>query len=82
MSRSYRHTPKRAYDGSDSEKEYKIIWHQKMRAVMRQCMYRVRMNDADSFVLPHEREVFSDWDFGKSRRCWFDPKEEPRWMRK
>ena len=79
MSRSYRHTPKRPYDNSSSEKPYKIIWHQMMRAAVRQCLHHA---DPDAILLPHEREIFSDWDFGRSRRRWFNPKEHPEWMRK
>ena len=79
MSRSYRRTPKIAYDGCHSEKSYKIIWHQRMRAALRQALCRA---DDEEIMLPHEREVWSDWDFGKSRRVWCDARRFPDWMRK
>lgn len=78
MSRSYRRTPKIAYDHCPSEKPYKIIWHQRMRAALRQCLQRAD----DEIMLPHEREVWSDWDFGKGNKVWFDAREFPQWMRK
>ena len=74
MSRSHRRTPKITYDNCASEKPYKIIWHQRMRAALRQAM----LCADEEIVLPHEREVFCD----ASRKFWFDAREFPRWMRK
>ena len=80
MSRSYRHTPRWSYDfRSKSEKPYKVIWHQKMRAAIRHRLHHAAL---DTLLLPHEREVFSDWDFGRSGRRWFHPEEHPKMMRK
>lgn len=79
MSRSRRHTPKHSYCNLDSEKEYKIMWHQKMRAAIRHYLHHA---ETDEILLPHEREVFSDFDFGRGGRIWFDPKEHPKRMRK
>jgi hypothetical protein len=79
MSRSYRHTPKRSYGNSASDKPYKVIWHQMMRAAIRQCLHNA---DPDKILLPHAREIFSDWDFGRSGKRWFCPKEHPELMRK
>ena len=80
MSRSYRHTPKCSYGNRRySEKSYKVIWHQMMRAAIRQCLHHA---NPDTLFLPHEREVFSDWDFGRSGRRWFHREEHPKLMRK
>lgn len=79
MSRSRRRTPKRTFYTQTSEKEYKVIWHQMMRAAIRQALHHAQ---PDEVLLPHEREVFSDFDFGKAGRYWFDSKENPKRMRK
>jgi hypothetical protein len=79
MSRSHRYTPKCSYCGCKSEKSYKVIWHQKMRAAVR---HHLQNANPDEIFLPHEREVFSDWDFGRSGRRWFNCKAYPKLMRK
>ena len=79
MSRSHKRTPTRSYDNCDSEKSYNDMWHRSLRRVARQRIYRA---NPDEVVLPYEREIFDDWDFGRSRRRWFNPREHPELMRK
>ena len=79
MSHSYRRTPKCGLCICDSEKPDKIIWHQRMRAEIRQCLHDA---DPDEVFLPDEREVSNEWSFGKDGKRRFDPREQPELMRK
>lgn len=64
---------------SDSEKESKMQWHRKMRAMIRQ---RLHCFDPDTVLLPLENEVVDVWDMGKDGKIFFDQREFPRLMRK
>lgn len=79
MSRSFRYTPKRRYDGCQSEKQWRKLQHQNWRAKMRQVLGRA---PNDEIILPHTMDALNDWDCGKSGRIWFDAAKNPAWMRK
>ena len=79
MSRSKRHTSKCGICKCESEKSDKKIWHQRMRAAIRQYLYT---NSFDEKLPPHEKEVSHVWAFGKDGKAWFDQKQHPDLMRK
>ena len=79
MSRSRRKTPVAYWFCCDSEKDDKRLWHRKMRAMIRQ---RLREPDPDSILLPLDIEASNVWAMGKDGKARFDPREQPRLMRK
>ena len=78
MSRSVRKTPICGL-GADSEKIDKMLWHRKMRALIRQRLHNF---DPDLLLLPLDNEAGNLWAMGKDGKTYFDPREFPKVMRK
>lgn len=79
MSRSKRHTSKCGICKCDSEKSDKKIWHQRMRAAIKQYLHATNF---DEKLPPHVKEVSNVWAFGKDGKSWFNQKNHPDLMRK
>ena len=79
MSRSRRKHPVRGWGGDDSDREFKRIWHKRMRAMNR---VRYHKPDPDLALLPDDREAGDVWCSLKEAKMFFDAREHPEWMRK
>ncbi|MBW3637192.1 MAG: hypothetical protein KY445_12135 [Armatimonadetes bacterium] len=79
MSRSVRKTPVMGWAACKSEKRDKIIWHRRMRAMIRQRLYQENM---DEILIPLDNEVGNVWAMGKDGKGWFDSRQHPKLMRK
>ena len=79
MSRSVRKTPVTGWAACDSEKRDKIIWHGRMRALMRK---RLSQAETDEILIPLDSEAGNICEMGKDGKGRFDPRKHPKLMRK
>lgn len=83
MSRSRRKTPIRGMCGSRhrvSEKDDKRRFNRKMRRVNKVLL--ATSDDSERLVLRHKDEIEDVWSFKKDGKFRFDPKRDPKEMRK
>ena len=80
MSRSYRHTPVTGITTARSEKKDKRQAHRSLRAATRASLETVMM--AGDAIFPVMREVANVYSFEKDGKQRFDPKSQPKLMRK
>jgi hypothetical protein len=78
MSRSRKKTPFRPFSSAVSEKQDKRMYNRRYRRVCRQVLYIT--NDGDH--LPLIGELYNPWCMDKDGKRWFDPKLNPKDMRK
>ncbi len=76
MSRSKRKSPIRGITSADSEKEDKVAAHRKFRRTIRIAL------DQGADILPHVRELSNQWAMAKDGKTMFDPRANPKDMRK
>lgn len=79
MSRSRRYTSKCGMCNCDSEKADKKVWHQQMRAAIRQYLHGA---NSDEKLPPHQKEIANVCTFGKDGKAWFNQKQHLDLMRK
>jgi hypothetical protein len=80
MSRSFHKSPYSYYcAGNSGDRVSKILWHQRMRAAIRQCLHNL---DPDTVCLPDRREVSNLWAMKADCKYRFDPRENPELLRK
>jgi len=79
MSRSRRKRPFRGITTANSEKKEKRLYNRNFRRTTKQ-----KVNDLDSGadVLPHIQEHSNPWRMEKDGKVRFDPKKQPKQMRK
>lgn len=82
MSRSKRSEPTAGVTTAASEKEWKRKANRKLRRAATQTLQQLPASDPDAMVLPVMREVTDEWDGPKDGKMRFDPRENPRLMRK
>ena len=80
MSRSYRKHPFCPITTSDSDHEDKKHCSRQLRRAVRQKLHVWR--GEDNMILPLNRETVNVWSFAKDGKRRFNPKAQPRLMRK
>jgi hypothetical protein len=78
MSRSKRKTPICGWTRAASEKQDKRLYNRRYRRV---CKLFLHINP-ECEVLPHLHEHSNPWCMDKDGKVWFNPKEDPKRMRK
>jgi len=78
MSRSKKKTPIQGFSSAVSEKEDKRQYNRRYRRACRQVLHATKDGDR----LPLLRELSNPWCMAKDGKHWFDPKVNPKEMRK
>lgn len=82
MSRSRRTQPVTGVTMATSEKEWKREANRKLRHATAQVLQAMPSGDPDALVLPVLDEVANPYDSPKEGKHRFDPRQQPRLMRK
>jgi hypothetical protein len=77
MARSKRKTPAGGVTAAASEKVDKVASHRRYRKALKQAL-----EPTLETPLPLERELTNRWSMAKEGKARFDPREQPRRMRK
>ncbi|KKL90936.1 hypothetical protein LCGC14_1899690 [marine sediment metagenome] len=84
MSRSRRKTPIVQTCCAFSERDDKVIWHSRMRAVVRDRLFKA-LDNPEGYIDVLRNEVSDPWDFAKDGKTYYTPddiKNYPEIMRK
>ncbi len=82
MSRSRRSEPVRGITLAESEKQWKREANRKLRRAATQVLHQTPVADPDALVLPVMKGVANEYDAPKDGKFRFDPRQDPRLMRK
>lgn len=79
MSRSRRKSPIKGTTTARSEKKDKRLHNRALRHATTQ---KLKTYEDSSDVLPHRMEITNPWTMAKDGKARFDPKKNPKLMRK
>lgn len=82
MSGSRRKEPVAGVTAAASEKQWKREANRKLRKAAAQVLQQLPSSDPDGVILPVLKDVANLYDSPKEGKYRFDPREDPRRMRK
>jgi len=82
MSRSYQKTAITGITKAASDKQGKRFANRKLRSKVKEALGELTYEVDEDVIFPEMREVSDVWSFDKDGKMSFDPKEQPKLMRK